>query len=338
MNENTSQSDSTGGRVHLRAYERLLKIHRQITNQTFPDTKKLAAQLNVHPRTVKRDLAVMRDSFNAPLEYNRRKKGYCYSHPNWEMPLVPLTKGELLAFFIATLALQAKGATYEEERLQRAIAKIATSLPEAVSVNLGCLFESVSFQSAPHVLVTGKILDRLYRFISELRTVEFDYFSPNSGELKHRKVNPLLLHNHEGDWYLIAFDYLRQDFRDFHTGRITNLQATNDFFEPPKKWNKGEYLSGGFGMYRGGRLCEVEIVFDEYQAQWMRERNNFHPQEKREELGGGQMKLSFTIGENGLEAVARFCLQYAGNFQAIKPEKLRKIIIDKLQKGLDLHQ
>lgn len=90
-------------------------------------------------------------------------------------------------------------------------------------------------------------------------------------------------------------------------------------------------------MYRGGKLIEVEIIFDEYQSKWMRERNFFHPQEKREELADGKMKLSFTIGENGLEAAARFCLQYAGHFVAVKPEKLREIIKEKLQKGLDLH-
>ena len=337
MNENISQPDRGHGRDHLRVNDRRFKIHRLIANQTFPDTKQLAALLEVDLRTVRRDIAGMRAHLNAPIEYNHSKNGYFYTHQNWEMPLVPLNDAEVLSFFMAILTLQATGSTYEEKRLQRAIAKIATSLPEAVSDNLRYLFESVSFQSAPHVPASGEILDRLYHSISELRTVEFEYFSPNSGELKHRKVNPLLLHNNEGDWYLIAFDHLRHDFRDFHAGRITNLQTTNEFFEPPKKWNRDEYFSGGFRMYRGGRKCKVEIVFDKYQAQWMRERTSFHPLEQREELAGGCLKLSFPVGEHGLEAVARFCLQYAGNVEVVKPEKLRKIIMEKLQQGLNLH-
>jgi predicted DNA-binding transcriptional regulator YafY len=116
------------------------------------------------------------------------------------------------------------------------------------------------------------------------------------------------------------------------------LKTTNEFFEPPKNWNKEEHINSGFGMYRGGKLTEVEIIFDKHQSKWMRERNNYHPQETREELSDGRMKLKFTVGENGLEAVARFCLQYAGNFVAVKPEKLREIINKKLKVALEQHK
>lgn len=337
MNEKTNKSQNSGERLPLHKYDKLRIIHQCISNQLFPTAKQLAEKLEVHTRTVRRYIAFMRDTFNAPIKFDQKKNGYFYTHSNWEMPLVPLTEGELLAFFIAAVALQGQGTTYEDERLRRAIAKLAGSLPEEISIGLGYLFESTSFQAPPHVLVEGKILDVLHRAIGERETVCFDYKSPNSGEYSQRKVDPLLLHNHEGTWYVIVFDHLRESFRDFHTGRISNLNTTGEFFEIPKNWNKEEHLSGGFGMHRGGRKTDVEIIFDEYQSQWMRERNFFHPQETREELPDGKMKLSFSIGENGLEAVARFCLQYAGNFIAVKPEKLREIIKTKLEKALKDH-
>lgn len=338
MNGKEQQSDEADKRVNLRQYRRLFQIHQLLANRNYPNTEELSERLEIHKRTVRRDIVFMRDSLNAPIEFSKKKRGFCYTNPNWEMPLVSLTEGELLAFFIATIALQAKGSTYEDERLKRSLAKIVGSLPEAVSINLGYLFENTSFQAPPHVLADGEILDKLYRAVSEKETIEFDYSSPHSGILSQRKVNPLLLHNHEGTWYVISFDHVRQDYRDFHTGRISNLKNTGEFFDVPEDWNKEEHLSGGFGMYRGGEKTDVEIVFDEYQSQWMRERNFFHPQETREELPDGKMKLSFTIGENGLEAVARFCLQYAGNFVAVKPEKLRKIILQKLKKSFEQHQ
>lgn len=148
----------------------------------------------------------------------------------------------------------------------------------------------------------------------------------------------MLLHNHEGTWYIIAFDYKHRKPITFHTGRIENLKNTGDFFKERKEFDKDEYLNKSFGMYRGGKDSEVEIIFDEYQSKWMRERNFFHPQETREELSDGKMKLKFVIGENGLEAVARFCLQYAGNFVAVKPEKLREMIKEKLEKALSQHK
>lgn len=337
MSRKIKKSRKTDKRIHLRPLIHLSKIHRLIINETYPNNKEIASELELSERTIKRYIAQMRDDFNAPIEYSREKKGFYYTHPTWEMPLVPLTEGELLAFFIATVALQGKGGTYEDERLRRALAKIGSGLPEQISINLNYLFESTSFQSPPHVLVEGGILDRLYQAIIEKEIVSFDYFTPGKGETKDRRIEPLLLHNHEGTWYVIAFDYLRQTEIVFHAGRISKLNMTGDYFKKRKSFNKEKYLNESFGMYRGGKLTEVEIIFDEYQSKWMRERNFFHPQEEREELFDGRMKLKFTVGENGLEAVARFCLQYAGNFVAVKPRKLREMIKGKLEKAMEDH-
>jgi predicted DNA-binding transcriptional regulator YafY len=69
----------------------------------------------------------------------------------------------------------------------------------------------------------------------------------------------------------------------------------------------------------------------------LRERNMFHPDEQREELPGGELRLSFRVGSNGLDAVARFCLAYAGNCRVESPPALKKIIRDRLTKGLKDH-
>lgn len=139
-----------------------------------------------------------------------------------------------------------------------------------------------------------------------------------------------LVHNHAGEWYAVSYDREARDFRDFHIGRMSDIRETGIYFDRQKNWNKDEYLRRGFSMTRGGRLCRVSILFDRYQAQWMRERQKFHPDELREELPDGSLRISFKMGEAGLEAVARFCLQYAGHCVAESPKKLRSIIRNKL--------
>ncbi len=90
-------------------------------------------------------------------------------------------------------------------------------------------------------------------------------------------------------------------------------------------------------MYRGGRLTEVSILFDAYQAQWISEKSFIHPSETREPQPDGSLRLKFEIGERGLEAVARFCLKYAGNCRVETPQKLRRIMREKLEKCLSMH-
>ena len=327
------------GRVYQRAYTRITHIHREIASKSFPSAAQLAEKCDVHIRTVKRDLSVLRDELNAPLKNDRRRGGYFYTDPGWSLPPIRLTEGDMLAFFIAKNALRQTGQTPEALKLQTALSKLASMLPEEVSVNLAALHETLSFQQQPFETADPEILADLARYSTNRTTVEFDYSAPSKeGRISHRRVDPYLIHNEGGDWYAVSYDHDRGAMRDFHIGRITNLKATNIDFEIRKEiWNKEEYLARGFNMMRGGRMTSVEIVFDAYQAQWIRKRGPFHPEELKEDLPDGGLRLSFRIGEGGLDAVARFCLQYAGNCRVEEPKKLHELVIKKLKEGLKIN-
>lgn len=328
----------TKSRVYLRALVRLTTIHQEIASGRFPSACQLAEILEVNERTVKRDLDVLRNEFNAPLKYERQKKGYRFTVEGWSLPLQKITEGELLSFFIAENALRLTGHTPEALQLKASLAKIAALLPAQVSVNLATLGENIRFQNLPFVSVEPKILQDLALTAINQQSIEFDYYSPHNQQNTHRTADVHLLHNFAGDWYAVSFDHKAQDFRDFHIGRMSNLKEINNFFNRRKDWNAEDYLKRGFYMMRGGRLTTIEIHFDSYQAQWVRERNYFHPEEQREELADGSLRLSFKIGQNGLEAVARFCLTYAGNCRVENPPALRELVKKKLQRGLDLHR
>lgn len=325
-------------RVHTRAISRLQRIHQEINAGRYPTVRGLAQMLELSERTIKRELQAMRDGLGAPLIFDRERGGYRYHQPGWMLPPVTLDEGNLLAFFVAEHALRATGHTPEAMLLRDSLAKLAAYLPEHVSINLNTLGEALTFQQTPHVTVAPATLSALARAAAERRTVSLDYFSQHRNAPTQREVDVLLLHNFAGDWYAIAYDHFRQGIRDFHVGRITNLRETSAYFDPPANWDRDAYINRGFLMMRGGRSTTVSLVFDSYQARWMRERQMFHPEEQREELPGGELRLSFPVGSNGLEAVARFCLAYAGHCRAERPRALRKIIVEKLKSALKEHE
>lgn len=338
MKNNPDKTESLNNRVYLAAMRRLRSIDRELAGSAFPNAGRLASLLGVTARTVKRDIAFMRDELGAPIKFSRRRGGYFYALEGWRLPPVRLGEGDLLAFFIAENALRQTGHTAESLKLKHALTRLASLLPEEVSINLATLGENVSFQNLPFLSADPQILQRIAQSAASQETIEFEYYSPHKRERSQRRADVHLLHNFMGDWYAIAYDYLRDDFRDFHVGRISNLRETGQSFELRKNWHADDYLRRGFFMMRGGRLTTVEIHFDAYQAQWIRERQFFHPDERREDLPDGSLRLSFKIGEKGLEAVARFCLTYSGNCRVEKPAKLRELVREKLQKGLNLHQ
>lgn len=324
-------------RVHARALSRLRTIHEEVSAGKYPTVRRLAELLERSERTVKRDLRYLRDQLGAPLEFDREKGGWRYRELGWSLPPVYFGEGELLAFFTAEQMLKAAGRTPEAELLRASLAKLASHLPESITVNLHTLGEAISFEPLPYAAAEPDILLTLARAAAERCTVEFDYHSQHRDAHTRRRADVLLLHNFGGDWYAVAFDHLRNEVRDFHAGRITRLTETASTFEPPDGWDADKYLRRGFHMTRGGRVTTVEVVFDQYQARWMRERRAYHPNERREELPGGELRLSFPTGTGGLEAVARFCLAYAGHCRVERPAALRRLVREKLLAALSQH-
>src|ERR1051326_283869 len=296
------------GRVHARALSRRKQVHDEISAGRFPNTRTLARRLELSERTIKRDLSFMRDQLGAPLVYDHARRGWRYCEPGWALPPQKFSEGELLAFFTAAEVMRAAGRAPEAVLLRAALAKLSSFLPAEVSVNLATLGEALTFQSLPHVSVAPSTPQSRARAPVKRPPVRFDSHSQYRNEDTRREADVLLLHNFAGDWYAVAFDHLRGEVRDFHAGRIRNITPTRNYFDPPVGWDSDEYQRRGFYMMRGGRAASVRIVFDPYQARWMRERQTFHPDERREELPDGSLRLSFPVGRGGLDAVARFRL------------------------------
>ena len=330
-------SNNNSYRVHTRALSRLKLIHEEISAGRYPTVRSLAKLLERSPRTVKRDLREMRDQHGAPLLYDRKHGGFRYGKQGWTLPPYSFDEGELLAFFTAAHTLCATGHAPEAILLRAALSKLAAFLPPEINVNAVTLGEALTFQPLPHVIVEPSTLQKLARAAAERRTISLKYYSQHRNKQTQREADVLLLHNFAGDWYAVAYDHLRRDVRDFHAGRIRHLALTSQYFDPPANWNADDYLRRGFFMMRGGRITTVSIIFDSYQARWMKERIAFHPDERREELEDGGLRLTFPVGRDGLDAVARFCLAYAGHCLAERPAALRKLIRERLTQALKDH-
>ena len=81
---------------------RLLSIDSKIREGKMPNCTSLARDEEVSRRTILRDLDYLRDQLGAPIEYDPIKKGFRYSSPDWFMPAVRLSEGELLGLLVGT--------------------------------------------------------------------------------------------------------------------------------------------------------------------------------------------------------------------------------------------
>jgi predicted DNA-binding transcriptional regulator YafY len=86
--------------------ERLLKIDELIRGPERQIAQSLADALEVSERTIRDDIAFMRDRFHAPIA-TIKSKGYHYTDPNWRLPSIPLSQGELFALTLGARMLSA---------------------------------------------------------------------------------------------------------------------------------------------------------------------------------------------------------------------------------------
>lgn len=323
-------------RVHLHAYDRLRKLCAEIQRGSYPTKADLARITERTTRTVQKDLRALEDQWGAPLEFDIEKNGFYFTDPAWRLPSIRLTEGELLSFFIAERLLRRLSEATEVQMVRGALRNLATLLPQEVSVDLTALEQAISFAPEPAADVSPQILRQLTEAATHRETLQIEYFSPHNNERTQREINVLLVHNWMGEWYAICWDVGKQDYRDFHAGRITNPIRTRRRFDPPADWNPKEYLKLGFGMFRGGEPVTVVVEFDAYQARYARERS-YHTTQHREDLPDGGLRLSFETTEAALEQVARWVMQYGEHALVVEPIKLRETMLEKLRETLRIY-
>lgn len=328
---------SSPQRVHLHAYERLRQLCAEIQRGRYPTKADLARIVERHPRTVQRDLEALVNRFDAPLEFNREKKGFYFTDPAWQFPQLILTEGELISFFAAERILRRLGATSEVQLARSAVRRLAALLPNEVMIDVSALEDAITFAPEPVLDTSPAILRQLASAATHRQTLHIHYYSQRRAAHTERDVNVLLLHNHLGEWYAVCYDHETGEVRDFHAGRMTGVANAQRAFTPPDNWDAKEYLRRGFGMFRGGKDVTVEVEFDRHQARYARERT-FHATQRRKELSDGRLRVTFETTEAALEQVARWLLQYGEHARALHPAKLKELMQERLRKALSLYE
>ena len=137
-------------RLRLAAYFRLQKLTAAIQRGRYPNKQELARLMEYTPRTVQRDLRALEGEFNAPLAFDRAQNGFYFTDPEWRLPAVQLSEGELISFFAAERFMRRLGAATAEIRLARdAVRSLAALLPSEVHIDLGALEDAISFAPDP---------------------------------------------------------------------------------------------------------------------------------------------------------------------------------------------
>lgn len=301
----------------------MMRIHAQLKQRQFPNCREIAAELEVSPKTIQRDIDFMRDRLGLPIAYESTQVGFHYTEAVTSFPSIEVSEGEIAALFVAQKALaQYKGTPFEKP-LQTAFRKITDGLNDRVSFSWSELDDVISFRSAGASAADLELFETVSQAVLRSVEIEFNYRKLKSSKDEARTVRPYHLACLENQWYLFAEDLQRAQLRTFALPRMRDVRLTNKRFHRPPDFSIAKVLKGSFGAFSGGQTHRIRLQFDPFAARLVAERK-WHESQKIRTLRDGSIILEINLG--GLEEIERWILSWGSHVRVLAPAPLITLV------------
>jgi proteasome accessory factor BC len=266
-----------------------------------------------------------------------------YSLPpeNFYLEAIKFEDEELAALSTALLLLTDGGFAYAEP-LRLALQQVAWGHPNPLSEGERAPVEMAMTASAGGRDLSQR-LSKIETAISRRKTIEFTYFTMESGETAKRKVDPYHLVFRNGQFYLIGHSHERDAVRVFRLSRIQGKvgyasKAEHDF-SPPEDFDRRDY--GSRADWQLGETKGRAKIFVRDRIAWLIERDfgtygELRPA-KKADGAPGKGSVFETDYASPRELIA-WVLRWRQNVQVLAPEELREEVESRLSLLLDRHQ
>jgi len=308
--------------------DRMHRIFRAIKAGDWPNRAGLADDIEVTTKTIQRDIDFMRDRMNLPIAYNGERKGYEFTQPVENFPMVELSEAELISVFVAQKALtQYKGTPFEHP-LRSAFDKLVSGLNGKITLSWDDLESFISFRNFEIVPTDLKTFQAVSESVRKSVVLEFEYKKINSSSFQKRIVEPYHLACIQNQWYCFGQDIDRREMRTFVLARMRNAVGTGQTFAKSKKFSLQNHLKDSLGVFSAKGKYNIRIRFDKFAAQFIRERL-WHPSQQIQELTGGE--IEFRVALSSLHEIEPWALSWGGHATVIEPRELIKSLCKVVQ-------
>lgn len=307
---------------------RMAVIHAQLHDGSYPNCRKLAEQLEVSTKTMQRDIDFMRDQLGLPIEYDRVRQGYYYTAPVSSLPPFEVSSGELIALFVAQMALRYYEGTIYEKPLTAAFRRLTEQWQDKISFSWSDLNERLSFHKVGTTEADLQTFEEISQAVLLNRELTFEYRKLGSRAHEPRRLQPYHLGSIEHQWYVIGFDLDREQLRTFALTRIRGARMSRERFSIPADFSIEKHLDLSFGVFAGGKnRYLVRLRFAGAAAQLVAERQ-WHPSQKIKVLGEDSIELSLELCS--LREIERWILSWGARVEVLAPpeliERMRKTV------------
>jgi predicted DNA-binding transcriptional regulator YafY len=332
MKEASMPGKSAEEKVRL---NRVLMLDEAIRSGSCPSIAKLARKAEVNKRTIERDIEYLRDMYKAPIEYDRQRRGYYYSEPNFFIKSVILTEGELFSLALFDRLLEQYRNTPLEAALRRIFDKIVRSLPDNVTVSTSALSPQISVISDHQGQIDAGVFEGIFTALKTKRTISFDYRPLQKTTVARRTADPYHAICQRGNWYFIGHCHDMNKPRMFSFSRVKKLELTKKHFAIPPGFRSDSYFDKEMGVFASARTpYTVELLIGSEIGTFALERQ-WHDTQTVEQREDGSVYVKFTTTQ--MPEVLRFVLGQGHTVKALAPPELIAMVKDEAEKVREMY-
>jgi len=221
--------------------ERLNAILIQLQSKRIVKASEIAERFEISLRTVYRDIRALEES-GVPIGAEAGV-GY-FLMENYKLPPVMFTKEEASALLFGEKLVEKMSDEQMKKEFCSALFKIKAILKPEEKDRLEKLHDRISVLN---FTASNENFNRLYlheiqQALVAKQVLEIEYQGGYGAEITIRKVEPIGLCNYSSRWHLIAWCWLRGEYRDFRLDRIQDLRMSSENFKGKQHISLNDFL------------------------------------------------------------------------------------------------
>ena len=312
--------------------ERFYKIDQLLQSNKVMSRQQLLDALQISWATLKRDLAFLKERFNAPIVYDRDAGGYRFSStrigPTYELPGLWFSAEETCALLNMHHLLTELDPGLLTPHVQPLLSRLESILGRE---------EQPFSQIAERIrLIRTGIRRRGYKCFSlisrgllERRQLKVDHYSRDKNERMTRLLSPQRLVFYRNNWYLEAWCHERNDLRRFSVDalELAELVDTNAIEISIAELDK--HFNAGYGIYGGKNIQVAVLKFSAESSRWVAD-EEWHPNQVGSFESDGSYILRVPFSDT--REITMDILRHCHHLEVLEPNFLRKEVKTEIQR------
>lgn len=316
-------------------YERFYWFHGRIKAGRYPNAVRLAEEFELSPRTAQRDIDFMRDRLGAPLEFDRRRRGYCYTDDSFELPGHWFSETNILALALAIRLASAIPDQALKDDLCRLIDRVLGATGNRKESCLEQVDDRISVKNIEYARVDDWCFRQTVQALFDDSPLRITYHSPHTAKTSTRNIRPLHLMHYMGSWHLLAWCAASGGIRDFALSRIKAIAPSPQRINLPAGLpSLKEYSRRHFGIMQGTDPVEVMLHFSPQAAPWVGEQV-WHPEQKTTREADGSLLLQFSVAD--FRELVKKILSHGAEVRVVAPPALRELVREEIKKMAQIY-